>query len=179
MPHPAMFVAILTCSFALASTLHAQGTAYACESNRSLYTINLATGAKTSIGVVGGNVSVPAALTYDCVTGITYTSNTFTNVGVFKQLYTLNMATGAATAVGPYGDLAIFTHTLQINTRTGHLYAISHHNSGLYFVNKSTGAATLIGLTGFTGTFPFASMGYDSTHNVIYAVNAATARCTA
>lgn len=165
--------AVVAC-LAFAGTSHAQGTAYASDSGRQFYSINLATGAKTFLRQVSPGVTVPAALAFDCVTGITYTSNTFTNVGVLKQLYTLNVNTGQATAVGPYGDLAMYTHALEINTRTGHLYAVSHHNSGLYYVNKSTGAATLIGPTGFTGQFPFASLGFDSTNNVMYGINAAT-----
>lgn len=166
-------MAVLVCG-AWASQARGQGTAYACQSSREFYSVNLGTGAKTFLRNLSGNLGVSATLTYDCVTGTAYTSSTLTNVGVQKQLYTLNLATGLATAVGPYGDLAVFTHALEIDTRTGHLYGISHHNSGLYHINKATGAATLIGPTGFTGQFPFASLGYDSTNFGMYAVNAAT-----
>lgn len=164
---------MLICSGA-ASVARGQGTAYVCQSSREFYSINLGTGAKTFLRNLSGNLGVSATLTYDCVTGITYTSSTLTNVGVQKQLYTLNLANGLATAVGPYGDLAVFTHALEIDARTGHLYGISHHNSGFYHINKATGAATLIGSTGFTGQFPFASLGYDSTNFGMYAVNAAS-----
>lgn len=166
-------VMALTCC-AVTSFAQAQGTAYACQSSREFYSINLSTGAKTFLRNLSGNLGVSATLTHDCVTGITYTSSTLTNVGVQKQLYTLNLANGQATAVGPYGNLAVFTHALEIDARTGHLYGISHHNSGFYHINKTTGAATLIGPTGFTGQFPFASLGYDSTNFVMYAINAAS-----
>jgi hypothetical protein len=168
--------AILAIAASLFSTARcfAQGTMYACESNRSFYSINMATGAKTFIGTISTSVQVSGALAYDCLTQTTYVSSTSANFGVSKQVYRLNVATAVATAIGPYGDPEIIMHGLEIDSTNGNMYGLSSHNGGLYRVDKSTGAATLIGLTGITGLGSFGNLGYDSDGHTMYASNSLT-----
>ena len=62
-PHLALSALIAgALTLAAAPASFAQGTAYACESGRLFHTINLATGAKTQIGFITSNVTVPATL---------------------------------------------------------------------------------------------------------------------
>jgi DNA-binding beta-propeller fold protein YncE len=142
------------------------GTMYTVDSNRTLYTLDLATGARTPAGVISANAGTTSGLAHDPATGTVWVVSTSTD-----SLYTVDLATGTATLVGAFGDSAIVMHGLEFDDSTGKLYGASSHNGGLYEINKATGAATLIGVSGLVS---FTNLGYDSANDVMYACNTTT-----
>ncbi len=151
-----------------------QGTMYASDSSRAFYSVNMSTGAKTLLGSISANVSVPASMAFACDTGTVYVANTLANFGVSRQVYTLNVATRQATAVGPFGDAAILMHGMEYDVSTGTLYGISSHNGGFYQISRTNGAATLIGLTGIEGLGSFGNLVYYPPADTLFASNALT-----
>ena len=101
--------------------------------NRSLVTVNPATGAAVLIGSIGANAAGDMA---------------FNSSGVLfawpksgGNLVTINLTTGASTVVGPTG--APFVNGGAVSFVGGVLYAaVGGSNGPLYTVNTSTGAAT-------------------------------------
>ena len=154
----------------LVALLGSSGTAQrmiACDGlNRTLYEIDPATGAKTSIGVISATVGTPAGLTFD-----PWTETVYLTSSSLDSLYRLDVATGAATLVGPYGDSAIVMHSIEWNSGDSRLYGVSSHNNGLYRISTTNGAATLVGTSGLTG---FPSLGYRPASNVMYLTDTAT-----
>lgn len=114
-----------------------------------LLTINLTTGAPTTIGATGYTTLLD--LTYDPG------SSTLFAMTLFGELVTINPATGAGTLVGSPAVAGI--HTLAINPGTGTLYATSSSTNSLYTLNKATAAATLVGtlITGAGSTLEFST----------------------
>jgi uncharacterized protein DUF6923 len=143
----------------------AQPHVIAVDSSRTLYEINVATGAKTQIATVSANAGTPGGLAVGAgnVVYLTSTSN--------DSLFTLNVASGSATLVGAYGDSAIVMHGLEYVPETSTLFGVSSHNNGLYNINTTTGAATLIGTSGLTS---FTNLGWSSATDVMYATNSGT-----
>src|SRR5688572_12181321 len=92
------------------------GTLIGVDSNRNLYEIDMATGAKTQIGVVSSNAGNIGGFAYDPATGTIYLSSSNND-----SLYTLDLATATATLVGAYGDSAVVMHGLAWNSTTGTL----------------------------------------------------------
>jgi DNA-binding beta-propeller fold protein YncE len=137
----------------------------AVDSSRALSEINIATGAKTPIGMVSANAGTTGGLAVGLnnIVWVTSTSN--------DSLYTLDLATGTATLVGAYGDAAIVMHGLEYVEATDTLYGLSSHNNGLYNINKTTGAATLVGTSSLTS---FTNLGWNSVTSVMYATNSGT-----
>lgn len=173
-PRRIWLAALVVAALGSTSSL-AQGTAYACEHSRALYTVNLATGTKTLLGNISAGNSITGSLAFDCETQTTYLAATGGLVGQPRNLYTLNLATRQTTVVGPFGDAAIIMHAIEIDARTGILYGVSIHNHGLYSISRTTGAATLIGLTGIPiGVTTFNSLGYDADNGVMYMINTGT-----
>ena len=87
----------------------------AVDSNRSLYSINMTTGAKTLIGTVSANASTTAELTLDPFNNTIYLSSTGND-----SLYTLDLATGTATLIGFYGDSNVVMHGLEFDSQHRH-----------------------------------------------------------
>ncbi len=153
----------------------AQGIMYASESGRQFYTINLATGAKTLLGNMSIGNGIPASMAYDCATQTTYVASTGGFAGQQRNLYTLNPITRQTTVVGPFGDLAVLMHGIEIDTRTGTLFAVSTHNHELYSLSRTTGAATIIGPTGIpVGPTTFNALGYDAFSGIMYMTDTGT-----
>lgn len=108
----------------------------------TLYTLNPATGASTSIGLTG--VALP-------LSGLAYDGGSATMYGIAggagpANLYTIDLSTGVATLVGSTG---IQAGSLRFGS-TGTLFAggTGPDSGNLYRVNLATGAATLVGNTG-------------------------------
>lgn len=137
----------------------------AVDSSRALYEIDVATGAKTSIGTVSANAGTTGGLAIGAA-NVVYLTSTGND-----SLYTLDLATATATLVGAYGDSAIVMHGLEYVPATGKLYGVSSHNNGLYDINPATGVATLIGTSGLSS---FTNLGWDSTNGIMYATNSST-----
>lgn len=151
--------------FLTGATFPDLGRLIAVDGNRSLYSLDPATGAKTLIGTVSNNVGSPRDLAYDPVRGALYLTATGPSA-----LYTLDVATGAATLVGPYvpgGNT--WDMSIEYDISTGRLYGAT--NSTLYQLDTTTGLATAIGNTGF-GLFSSASLLHDPTDNRFYASTA-------
>jgi DNA-binding beta-propeller fold protein YncE len=138
---------------------------YAIDSSRALFTVDIATGAKTQIGTVSANAGTAAGLAYDPISQIMYLSSS-TN----DSLYSLNLTTFEATLIGAYGPTVVM-HGLEFDTSTGTLYGASSTPNELYSINTTTGAATSIGSIGLTS---FVNLGYDSDNDVMYATNSGT-----
>ncbi len=120
----------------LCASVRADNIAYMGTVSGQFGTIDLNTGAFTSLGNSGVTL---AGMAVDNAT--LYGSSYHTAAG---DLYTVNPANGAVTIVGTSGiDYDDFGST------TNGLYAIGT-NADLYSINASTGAATLIGATGLS-----------------------------
>ena len=160
--------AVLAVLALLVGAVPAQGAStphlVAVDSSRALYEIDMATGAKTSIGTVSANAGTTAGLTVGPA-NLVYLTSTSTD-----SLYTLDLATGTATLVGAYGDTAIVMHGLEYVPSTDKLYGASSHNGGLYDINRTTGAAALIGTSGLTS---FTNLVWNSATSTMYATNSA------
>lgn len=115
-----------------------------------LYTINLGTGAATSVGTTS---------TYMDGLAIDGSGNAFGIDGGFTDsLYSINLGTGAATLIGSLGFSV--SEQFGLTFAGGALYGLSSGGS-IYMVNTGTGAATLVAnvtdsasgarLTGFEG----------------------------
>jgi len=107
-------------------------------SSGGLATVNVATGAATTIGS-GTNISNLMALSFGS-NGTLYAASWSTN-----SLYTINTSTGSASLVGALGfggimDLAFDSH--------GTLYGVSN---GLYTINTTTGAGTQVAASAGSG----------------------------
>lgn len=159
-----VFILTLLCAGFLAASVRAQ--MYAVDSNRSLYLIDINTGAKTQIGTVSANAGTAAGLAYSAASNTVYLSSTGND-----SLYTLDLTTGVATLVGAYGDSAIVMHGFEFDDSTGILYGMSSHNNGLYSISTTTGLATLIGTSGLTS---FTNLGYNSITDQLFATNSGT-----
>jgi DNA-binding beta-propeller fold protein YncE len=157
-------VACLGC----ASLAMAQGRLIAVDSNRTLYEVDMTTGALTNIGAVSANAGTTAGLAYDRATGTIYLTSTSTD-----SLYTLDLVTGNATLVGFYGDSTVVMHGLEWDSSSNKLWAASGGggNFNFYDVNPTTGLATVVGPLGLTS---FTNLVHDSLNNVLYATNSGT-----
>jgi len=127
-------------------------TMYACGGTK-LFTINMATGAATSVGPFGGGVTL--------MIGIACNSNGNLygiDIGT-DSLYSINKATGAATLIAVLGGGLNLNYAQDIafDKDANKLYlaalTIQSGNEGaLYYVNHTTAATTKIGLLGATLT---------------------------
>jgi hypothetical protein len=120
----------------LAGLAVADGLIYASSyltANGTLYTVNPATGALTTVGSATG-------VAYDdfgsTTTGLYAVSN-----GSIQELYSIDPTTGAATLVGPTG--IGYGSWRGLSNNSAALYFADGPN--LYTLNTSTGAATLVG----------------------------------
>ena len=155
-------VAVLTVLACAAPLRAGDPHVIAVDSNRNLYEIDIATGAKTQIGTVTANAGTTAGLAIGMGNTVYLTSTGN------DSLYTLDLATGTATLVGAYGDAAIVMHGLEYVPTTDTLYGVSSHNNGLYVIDKTTGAATLVGTSGLAS---FTNLGWNSSTGTMYATN--------
>jgi hypothetical protein len=140
------------------------GRLVAVDSDRRLYEISPATGAKTRIGQVSANAGVTAGLARDRVTGTIYVTSTSP-----KILSTLDLATGDATVVGTYGPPFLHMHGLEWDGSSGRLYGAAEGN--LHVLDTTTGVATQVGTSGLTS---FTNLVHDSDNDVLHATNAVT-----
>jgi len=111
-----------------------------------LYTINLTTGALTTVAasMTGSTYPIDIAINN---TGTMYTCDVNTDA-----LYTVNKTTGAATLVGSLGININFAQGMAFDPDTDSLFLAAYTDAGrLYRCNTSTGVATLIGSFGSSG----------------------------
>lgn len=126
-----------------------------------LGTIDLTTGAFSSIGVMSGDGADVTNWTGLAIGP----DNTFYGSSS-GNLYLINPATAATTLIGSFGtggtviDIAIDSQ--------GNMYAHDIGTDSLYSVDKSSGAATLIGPTGFAAGFA-QGMDFDWATDTLYA----------
>jgi hypothetical protein len=154
---------LLTAAVTLLASFASAQRMIAVDSSRTLYQIDLVTGAKSAFGQVSANAGTAAALAYDATAGVMYLSSTSTD-----SLYTVDLTTGTATLVGPYGDPAIVMHGLEFDSRNGRLFGASQHNGGFYEIDRTTGTATMIATSGLGGS---TNLGYDTVTDTMYATN--------
>ena len=129
------------------------GTAYAASTNGStstLYTIDLSTGALTTVGTLTG-VPVMIAMAIDG-NGQMYGYD-IDNGGVLNsKFYSINKATGATTLIGDMGFIGRFAQDMQFDPVSGILYAASYNftfgGAQLRTIDVTTGTSTLIGNIG-------------------------------
>lgn len=159
---------VLSLIAVLSGSALAQGRLIAVDSSRALYEIDMASGAKTSIGTVSSNASTTAGLAYDRAANVVYLVSTGND-----SLFTLDLASGNATLVGPFGDSSIVMHGLEWDPSRNTLFAVSgaSANQNTYRLNTTTGAATPFGNTGLTS---FNNLGYDSDNDVMVMTNSGT-----
>lgn len=106
--------------------------------NSSLYSINLATGAPTFIGVCGTVMLINLAINN---AGAAYAIDLGADV-----LGTVNLTTGVFTTIGPIGFNANYAQDMEFDRSTGELYAAAYSTNGwLGWVNQTTGAILKIG----------------------------------
>jgi YVTN family beta-propeller protein len=148
--------------------------------NISMYTINAATGALTSIGTIAAGTD-PISVAVDPTGKFAYVTNSGSND---VSMYTIDTATGALTSIG---------------TTTGGGGSIAIHPSGkfayvsnsagsvsMYTINATTGALTSIGTTGAAGSSiaihpsgEFAYVTNSGSNSVsMYSIDAATGALT-
>ncbi|HYE62728.1 MAG TPA: hypothetical protein VD997_12100 [Phycisphaerales bacterium] len=151
-----------TAATVLAATCYGQGTMYLLNSNRNIYTVDIATGATTLAGTVSAGGTV-AGLAYDCATGTMYMTSTSEDM-----LYRLDLTTFVATPVGSYGDSTIVMHGLEWDHDSGQLFGGS--GGSLYTIDPVSGAATVLGNAGTTS---FLNLGYHSGRGLLYGLTSA------
>jgi len=108
----------------------------------ALFTINLATGALTTVTASASGLVIPIDIAFTSA-GVMYCIDQTTDM-----LYTVNKTTGAATSVGSLGINLTYAQGMAIDPATDSLFLgayISTGNAGLYRVSTSTGATSLIG----------------------------------
>ena len=112
------------------------------RSTNSLYTINLATGAATLVGVHG--LEDMFALAWDSATSTLYgAAGSYPNY----NLYRMNQTTGAATLVGSLGILE-YLSGMAWESKRSELIGISAGFATIYSINTTTGIATATGGAG-------------------------------
>jgi outer membrane protein assembly factor BamB len=124
-----------------AMTFAPNGTLYGLGSDNTLYTVNTATGALTSVGSTGAFFT-PIALA-------ARSDGTLFAEDPFGSLYRLNATNGAATSVG--SDSLIFVANGGLAFGPGNVLYADVSNT-LYKVNQDTGAGTLVGPSGLSFT---------------------------
>ncbi len=142
-----------------AQVLYIVDSTVAAPADPLLRTINLATGAVTTVATITGLGGVGASgLDINASTGVAHLSTA-------ANLYTLNLTTGVATLVGPFGT------TLMIDISSNCAGAMYGHDIGtdsLYTINTATGAATLVGPHGLAANFA-QGMDFDNNTGSLYA----------
>jgi hypothetical protein len=132
----------------------------------TLYNVDLATGAFTTVGSSG--VSDTMGLAYDDTTGKMYmTAGTYAN----GKLYEIDMGTGQATLIGTMGNTG-FAMISIVCDNDGQLYGveITNYNTPgqFYSIDKTTGAATKIGTgVGFNMNYG-QDAEYDKDNDILY-----------
>ncbi len=108
-----------------------------------LYTINLATGAVTTIGPTGAGIVIDIA--FD-LTGQLYGHDITSD-----QIITINKATATSAVVGPTGIAANFAQGMDLDASDGTIYLFAYLGGGaaeLRSVSTATGATTLVAVIG-------------------------------
>lgn len=124
--------------------IHPQsGVAYlttnAAASGNRLFTINLATGARTLIGTMTAAPSIMIDIAVNCAGQI------YGHDIADDSLYSVNPTTGAATRIGTHGLAANFAQGMDFDNQDGQLYAWVYTGGGTYTFgtfNLATGAIT-------------------------------------
>lgn len=181
--------------FAYATSL---GDDFSSNGSVAMYTINVATGALTSIGAISGpncgELCVPLSVVVDPSGKFAYVPNGDGVVPNAVAMYTINATTGALTSIG---EAAVegFAHSLAVDPTGKFAYVAtssstfgSAGNVFTYAINAMTGALASIG-TIPAGTDPasiavdpagkFAYVGNSSSNDIsMYTINATTGALT-
>jgi hypothetical protein len=140
--------------------------------NATLFSVNPANGALTSIGSASG-VNIDDF-------GSTTAGLYAVSFGATQNLYSINPSSGAATLIGPTG--LGYGSWRGLSTNSGTLYFADGAN--LYTLNTTTGAATLVGAFGGSAemgvllTEGGVLYGGDDTHDTIDTINTSTGAAT-
>lgn len=159
----------VTCALMFAALAsHAAPTLWVSTGGAGLATVDVATGATSSIGSTGGALTDIAFDPSGNLYGISFTS-----------LFKVNSSTGATTLVGGLGSV-IGTANALVFGSDGTLYMAG---SSLYKVNTLTGAASSVGSIGFQSggdlAFILGDLYMASSGNQLIKVNTATGAGTA
>ncbi len=128
--------------------------------NKSLYTVNIATGAATLVGAHG--VSGLFGLAYDTQNNTLYAASyADSNISTHSMLYSLNSVLGTATAIGSMPDGA---WALAFNSQLNMLLGVNDGTGNIYQVNITTGGTTLLPSLGNTNN---SGATYDSALNLL------------
>lgn len=123
-------------------------TLYIDDANNQLGTINVATGATTLIGTLGGDQITDLAFS---PSGVLYGLS-------FDNLYSIDRTTGATTFIGAHGIAG--GNALVFGTN-GTLYGAGSSSTSLFSLSTTTGAATSLGSLGFESAGDLAFNGGD------------------
>jgi len=133
-------------------------------------TVDIETGAFSTIGSIGISVSFCTALNCDPVTGKIYLSTLSGGYPSFTiGLYTIDPATGMATLVANSSHMSCAAQFAFDNN--GNLYAAEHYpgeNGKFYSVDKTTAEMTLIGDVGGIISSNFQPLTWDFHNNIMY-----------
>ena len=127
---------------------------------KSLYTVNLTTGAASLVGFHG--VTDMFGLAYDSTNDVLYG----TQFSGGSSLYTLNRTTGAATLVG---NMGLGIGGLSYDSLNDRLVGVNDGSANLYEINRSTAATTLIVNT--PGSNNDSGLTYDSEQNLFWDID--------
>src|SRR5262245_51562671 len=78
------------------------------DSSRTVWDIDITTGARTLLGTISANAATVGGLAYDLVTGRLFTTSTS-----LHQVFTVDVTNWSATLIGSYGLASPFMHGLE------------------------------------------------------------------
>jgi hypothetical protein len=142
------------------------------DSNRSVFDIDMTTGARLPLGAISANAGTTGGLAYDIGTGRLWVTSTS-----LHEIYTLDVTNWVATPLGGFGLANPFMHGVEwdSSTQTLYGYAAGGPVNGLYTIDQTTGTATFVGATGIGGTATsFHNLGHDPIQNVMWMTNSTT-----
>ena len=125
------------------------GTFYATLSPSTLITVDLATGAETTVAAITGvnSSQTITAMAWNPTNGTMYIGTTDITT---SELYTLDLTTGAATLVGTIGQSGLIAMAFNCD---GSLYSVDLVTDDLWSIDPTTGVGTPVGPTGFDLNF--------------------------
>ncbi len=160
-------VLFLGLPFLVTHAAHA-GILYATDDNvDAFYTLNTTTGAATSIGSTGQDLSF-SGLAYDTSTRTMYVSDVTLESG--WGLGTIDLTTGAVTVIGSH-VITSDIHGLAYDPISNVLYGSDIDNCSLDTISRATGAATIVGVFGGEGPCDIRCLAFDVATDTIYGMD--------
>ena len=125
------------------------------NSTNSLITVDIVTGARTTIGITGYNID---GLAYD------YTTSKLFGLSWYGDLYFINIQTGSASFIGNSG---INGMNCLAADNAGTLFAVNTNTDELGTIDKNTGVWSSVGYIGFDAAYA-QDMEYDPESNMLF-----------